>query len=267
MKNLEVGTKVDFYEVVSYKNGIYTLTDGYNTVTIDMEAKKIAFVERNNRCFKAERYTKSFNFLINSIEELEAELVEEVAVDESLVEEVENLNDDLFQEEDIEYAEEAIEREICDLQDKIVNIDESSIGRVVGMRAGKYRIVLSTGKLVELNRNEFYLDNEEPNIQDEEAIERETFNTPVTYDDFIKLPKEERKEIVRARVGEEIDSEYLNMICKSNYRVMVNGKDIYECYFTELGVRIFRYGKHPKQCKIWSELKDHVSKIQVVGTI
>ena len=30
---------------------------------------------------------------------------------ESLVEEVENLNGDLFQEEDIAYAEEAIERE------------------------------------------------------------------------------------------------------------------------------------------------------------
>ena len=104
MKNLEVGTKVDFYEVVSYKNGVYVLDDGYNKVTVDMEAKKIAFVEKNNRCFKATRYTKSFNFLINSIEELEAEEAEEA-------EEVENLNDDLFQESDIAYAEEAIERE------------------------------------------------------------------------------------------------------------------------------------------------------------
>ena len=170
MKNLEVGTKVDFYEVVSYKNGVYVLDDGYNRVTVDMELNKIAFVERNNRCYKAEKFTKSFRFLIDSIRELEeAEEAEEVAV-----EEVENLTDDLFQEENIAYAEEAIERETCDLQDKIVNIDESSIGRVVGMRAGKYRIVMSTGKLVELNRNEFYLDNEEPNIQDEEAIERET---------------------------------------------------------------------------------------------
>ena len=166
MKNLEVGTKVDFYEVVSYKNGIYVLDDGYNRVTIDMEAKKIAFVERNNRCFKAEKFTKSFNFLINSIEELEAEV--EVNIEESLVEEVENLNDDLFQESDIAYAEEAIERETCDLQDVVVNINESQIGRVVGMNNGKYRIVMSTGKLVELNRNEFYLDNEQPVIQDEE---------------------------------------------------------------------------------------------------
>lgn len=206
MKNLEVGTKVDFYEVVSFENGIYTLTDGYNTVTVDMESKKIAFVERNNRCFKAERYTKSFNFLINSIEELEAELVEEVAVEESLVEEVENLTSDLFDESDITYAEEAIERE-------------------------------------------------------------EALNTPMTYSDFIKLPKKERKEIVRARIGEEITEEYLNMVCKYNFRIMVNGKDIYECYFTELGVRIFRYGKHPKQCKIWSELQGHTTKIQVIGTL
>lgn len=169
MKNLEVGTKVDFYEVVSYKNGVYVLDDGYNKVTIDMEAKKIAFVERNNRCFKAEKFTKSFNFLINSIEELEAEVEKEIEIEESLVEEVENLNDDLFQESDIAYAEEAIERETCDLQDVVVNINESQIGRVVGMNNGKYRIVMSTGKLVELNRNEFYLDNEEPLAQPEET--------------------------------------------------------------------------------------------------
>lgn len=104
----------------------------------------------------------------------------------------------------------------------------------------------------------------------EEAIERESatdINTPMSYKEFTKLPIAERKEIVRARVGEQIDSNYLDMICKYNYRVMINEKDIYDCYFTELGVRIFRYGKHPKQCKIWSEIKDNVSKIQVIGTI
>ena len=153
MKNLEVGTKVDFYEVVSYKNGVYVLDDGYNRVTVDMESNKIAFVERNNRCYKAEKFIRSFNFLINTIKELE---------EAQEVEEVENLTDDLFQESDIAYAEEAIERESCDLQNVVVNIDSSSIGRVVGMKDGKYRIVMSTGKLVELNRNEFYLDGEEP---------------------------------------------------------------------------------------------------------
>ena len=50
----------------------------------------------------------------------------------------------------------------------VVNINESQIGRVVGMKDGKYRIVMSTGKLVELNRNEFYLDGEEPLPQAEE---------------------------------------------------------------------------------------------------
>lgn len=134
MKNLEVGTKVDFYEVVSYKNGVYVLDDGYNRVTVDMELNEVVFVERNNRCYKAKRFTSSFNFLINSIKELE----------------------------EAQEAEEAIERESCDLQDVVVNIDSSSIGRVVGMNNGKYRIVMSTGKLVELNRNEFYLDGEEP---------------------------------------------------------------------------------------------------------
>lgn len=177
MKNLEVGTKVDFYEVVSYKNGVYVLDDGYNRVTVDMEAKKIAFVERNNRCYKAEKFTKSFNFLINSIEELEAEEVEEV----------ENLNDDLFQESDIAYAEEAIERETCDLQDVVVNINESEIGRVVGMNNGKYRIVMSTGKLVELSRNEFYLDNEQPPTQDDEIpiITVGHYNYEVFENDYV----------------------------------------------------------------------------------
>lgn len=157
---------------------------------------------------KMVRFQNNEKKFIIKFEEVE-EAVEEVALDESLVEEVENLTDDLFQEEDIAYAEEAIERESAKIE----------------------------------------------------------LNTPVTYSDFIKLSKEERKEIVRARVGEQINSEYLDMICKSNYRIMVNGKDIYDCYFTELGVRIFRYGKHPKQCKVWSELKDYVSKIQVIGTI
>ena len=39
------------------------------------------------------------------------EVIEEMNYEESLVEEVENLNDDLFQEEDIAYCEEGIERE------------------------------------------------------------------------------------------------------------------------------------------------------------
>lgn len=184
-KSFKVVFANDMVEVVEYKGYCWVLS-----------SKAYSDEELIEKMVRFQNNEKKF---IIKFEEIEEE-VEEVAV-----EEVENLTDDLFQEEDIAYAE--------------------------------------------------------------EAIERESFNTPLTYDEFIKLPKEERKEIVRARVGEQIDSNYLDMICKFNYRVMVNGKDIYDCYFTELGVRIFRYGKHPKQCKIWSELKDHVSKIQVIGTI
>ena len=57
---------------------------------------------------KMVRYQNNEKKFILSFAEVEEE-VEEVAVEE--VEEIENLNDDLFQEEDIAYAEEAIERE------------------------------------------------------------------------------------------------------------------------------------------------------------
>lgn len=186
MKNLEVGTKVDFYEVVSYKNGVYVLDDGYNKVTIDMVLNKVVFVERNNRCYKAKRFTNTFNFLISSIEELESAEAGTGEADEA-IEEVENLTDDLFQESDIAYAEEAIERETCDLQDIVVNIDSSSIGRVVGKNNGKYRIVMSTGKLVELNRNEFYLDNEEPVSQAKEIVKIKVgyYNYEVFENDYV----------------------------------------------------------------------------------
>lgn len=46
---------------------------------------------------------------VEEVEELEE--VEEMNYEESLIEEVENLNDDLFQEEDLVYCEEAIKRE------------------------------------------------------------------------------------------------------------------------------------------------------------
>lgn len=191
-KSFKVVFANDTVEVVEYRGYCWVL-NGKAYSNEELVEKMVRF--QNNE--------KKF---IIKFEEIEEE-VEEVAVEESLVEEVENLTDDLFQEEDIAYAEEAIERESA------------------------------------------------------------TINAPMTYSEFIKLPKEERKEIVRARVGEQINLEYLDMICKFNYRVMINGKDIYDCYFTDLGVRIFRYGKHPKQCKVWSELKNHVSKIQVIGTI
>ena len=48
--------------------------------------------------------------VIEEVEEVE-EVEEENSIEVSLVEEVENLTDDLFQEEDLEYCEEAIKRE------------------------------------------------------------------------------------------------------------------------------------------------------------
>lgn len=107
-------------------------------IHIDKETRKVVLVVRNGRNYKSARYLNNAYYCGIAEEyfsEVEAEL-----------EEVE---------------------ETCDLQDVVVNINESQIGRVVGMKDGKYRIVMSTGKLVELNRNEFYLDGEQPAHQEE----------------------------------------------------------------------------------------------------
>lgn len=83
-------------EVVEYK--------GYCWV---MNGKAYSDEELVEKMVRFQNNEKKFIIKFDEIEEV----VEEVAVDESLVEEVENLNDDLFQESDIAYAEEAIERE------------------------------------------------------------------------------------------------------------------------------------------------------------
>ena len=117
------------------------INKGGEEIHIDTESRKVVLVVRNGRNYKSARYLNN-PYYWGIAEEYFSELEESEEVEES---------------EELEEADEA-----CDLQDKIVNIDESSIGRVVGMRAGKYRIVMSTGKLVELGRDQFYLDNEEP---------------------------------------------------------------------------------------------------------
>ena len=117
------------------------INKGGEEIHIDTESRKVVLVVRNGRNYKSARYLNN-PYYWGIAEEYFSELEESEEVEES---------------EELEEADEA-----CDLQDKIVNIDESSIGRVVGMRAGKYRIVMSTGKLVELDRDQFYLDNEEP---------------------------------------------------------------------------------------------------------
>lgn len=107
-------------------------------IHIDKETRKVVLVVRNGRNYKSARYLNNayyWGIAEEYFSEVEAEL-----------EEVE---------------------ETCDLQDVVVNINESQIGRVVGMKDGKYRIVMSTGKLIELNRNEFYLDGEQSAHQEE----------------------------------------------------------------------------------------------------
>ena len=124
------------------------INKGGEEIHIDTESRKVVLVVRNGRNYKSARYLNN-PYYWGIAEEYFSELEESEEVEES---------------EESEEVDEA-----CDLQDKIVNIDESQIGRVVGMNNGKYRIVMSTGKLVELNRNEFYLNGEEPNNQDEEV--------------------------------------------------------------------------------------------------
>lgn len=129
-------TMVDNFEMVSYKNGLYTLVNGEVTVEIDMELNKL-WVTKNGRTYKTTRFTKKYEYLIDLVKELETAEAETAEADE-------------------------VQEDAGELQDEVVNLYDGHIGRVVGMRIGKYRIVMSTGKLVELDRNEFYLDNEEP---------------------------------------------------------------------------------------------------------
>lgn len=107
-------------------------------IHIDKETRKVVLVVRNGRNYKSARYLNNA-YYCGIAEEYFAEAEAEV-------------------------------EETCDLQDVVVNINESQIGRVVGMKDGKYRIVMSTGKLVELNRNEFYLDGEQSAHQEENKL-------------------------------------------------------------------------------------------------
>lgn len=82
-----------------------------NTVEI-VEYKGYCWVMGNKAYNDEELVEKMVRFQNNEKKFIiKFEEIEEVNIEESLVEEVENLNDDLFQESDIAYAEEAIERE------------------------------------------------------------------------------------------------------------------------------------------------------------
>ena len=97
-------------EVVEYK-GYFWVTGGKAYSNKELIEKMVRY-QNNER-----KFIIKFE-VIEEVEELEE--VEE-SIEESLVEEVENLNDDLFQESDIAYAEEAIERETNIKEDDSMN--------------------------------------------------------------------------------------------------------------------------------------------------
>ena len=89
-------------EVVEYRGYCWVLgSKGYSDE--DLFKKMVKFQDN---------YSK-FIIRLEVIEEVEEveEVEEETSIEVSLVEEVENLTDDLFQDEDLAYCEEAIERE------------------------------------------------------------------------------------------------------------------------------------------------------------
>ena len=89
-------------EVVEYRGYCWVLANkGYSDE--DLVKKMVKFQDNVSK----------FIIRLEVIEEVEEveEVEEETSIEVSLVEEVENLTDDLFQEEDLAYCEEAIERE------------------------------------------------------------------------------------------------------------------------------------------------------------
>lgn len=89
-------------EVVEYRGYCWVL--GNKGYTDEELVKKMVRFQNN---------VSKFIIRLEVIEEEVEEVVvdEETSVEESLVEEVENLTDDLFQDEDLAYCEECIERE------------------------------------------------------------------------------------------------------------------------------------------------------------
>lgn len=55
----------------------------------------------------------------------------------------------------------------------------------------------------------------------------------MTIKEFKKLTIAERKELVK--VVEKPTSDYINYICEEEFKVLVNGKDYYDCYKSDCG--------------------------------
>ena len=98
-KSFKVVFANDKVEVVEYRGYCWVLGNkGYSDE--DLVKKMVKFQDNVSK----------FIIRLEVIEEVE-EVEEETSIEVSLVEEVENLTDDLFQEEDLAYCEEVIERE------------------------------------------------------------------------------------------------------------------------------------------------------------
>ena len=153
-------------------------------IHIDSESRKVVLVVRNGRNYKSARYLNNpyyWGIVEEYFAEAEATEVEEV---------------------------EEVQEEAGELQDVVVNLYDGHIGRVVGMRAGKYRIVMSTGKLVELDKNEFYLDDEEVPVAEESSKEEASSEIKIGYYNY-----------------ELLEDEYtIRFICKALDRVFIYNK-------------------------------------------
>lgn len=139
-------------EVVEYRGYCWVLGNkGYSDK--DLVKKMVRF--QNN--------VSKFIIKLEVIEEVEE--VEEMNYEKSLVEEVENLNDDLFQEEDLAYCEEAIERETHkkdnDIVTKYENVFSNGCNQKLvfgkGLNIREERDIKNYGK--ELNKMKKYLVN------------------------------------------------------------------------------------------------------------
>lgn len=177
-------------------------------IHIDKETRKVVLVVRNGRNYKSARYLNNAYYW--------------------------GIAEEYFAELEVE--------ETCYLQDVVVNINESQIGRVVGMKDGKYRIVMSTGKLVELSRNEFYLDNEEPVAQEVEEVKA----IKVGHYDY-----------------EVFENEYvIRFTCKSLDRIFIYNKKFKDFKLMQISTNKVLSAKryYTNYYNIMSQLQDYVNK-------
>lgn len=192
-------------------------------IHIDSESRKVVLVVRNGRNYRSARYLNNPYYW---------GIVEEYFAEAEATEEVEEV--------------EEVQEEAGELQDVVVNLYDGHIGRVVGMRAGKYRIVMSTGKLIELDRNEFYLDGEEV-----AAAEESNDNAPAT----VKIGHYEY---------ELFENQYvIRFTCRSLDRVFIYSKTFKDFKLLQISTDRFLSAKryYNNYYNILGQLQDYIEKI------